>query len=134
MKHLINKITKYIKSIDLITRSLIIIGMISLLQTVISIFFDEYQTSPNDVAIRSVMASIFGFVFGTQLSENSNIKNIKIQTITAITVAFICLVSTILGHWFQVDQNAAAAVEIRNLLFSAVGFLLSRATNSTKDL
>ena len=127
MKHMIKKINNFYKSIDLSTKSLILIGMISLIQTVISIFFDAQQISPNDVAIRSIMASIFGFIFGSQLSENSNIKNKNIQTITAISVALVCLITSILSHWFELSQDTAAVVEIRNLLFSAVGFLLSRA-------
>ena len=130
MKYLINKIMKFYESIDLSTKSLIIIGFISLIQTVITIFFDAEQTSPNDVAIRSIMASIFGFIFGSQLSENSNIKSRNIQTTTAIIVALVCLNTVILAHWFQANQDEAAAVEVRNLLFSAVGFLLSRAKHS----
>ena len=130
MKNLICKCIKFYKTINLATKSLIIIGMICLIQTVISIFIDSNQTSPNDIAIRSVMSSIFGFIFGSQLSENSNVSDKNIQTQIALIVALISLATSIVGHWFDVDQDEAASVEIRNLLFSAVGFLLSRAKHS----
>jgi hypothetical protein len=45
----------------------------------------------------------------------------------ALIVSLICLTTIILGQLFYVNQGGAALVEIRNLLFSAVGFLLSRA-------
>jgi hypothetical protein len=130
MKNLMVKFIRFYKTINLATKSLIIIGMICLLETVFSIFFDANQTSPNDIAIRSVMSSIFGFIFGSQLSENSNVANRNIQTQLAFTVSLICLIASIVGHWFNVNQDGAASVEIRNLLFSAVGFLLSRAKHS----
>jgi hypothetical protein len=127
MRRMIHEITEYCRTISLATKALIFIGIISLIETVIAIFFDVDQTSPNDVAIRSVMSNIFGFVFGAQLSENSNVKNRHLQTVVAVIVAAICITTLILGHWIDVDQTGAASVEIRNLLFSAVGFLLSRA-------
>jgi hypothetical protein len=127
LKNLIGKFNKFYKTINLATKSLIIIGIVCLIQTVFSIFLDTNQTSPNDVAIRSVMSSIFGFIFGSQLSENSNVANKNIQTQIALTVSIICLMASIVGHWFHVNEDGAASVEIRNLLFSAVGFILSRA-------
>lgn len=130
MKNLVIKFIKFYKSINKVIKSLIIIGLLSLTETVFTVFWDAEQTSPNDIAVRSVMSSIFGFIFGSQLSENSNVKNRNIQTKTAFTVSLICLTTLILGHWFYVNQNGAATVEIRNLLFSAVGFLLSSAKHS----
>lgn len=130
MKNLVIKFIKFYKSINKVIKSLIIIGLLSLTETVFTVFWDAEQTSPNDIAVRSVMSSIFGFIFGSQLSENSNVKNRNIQTKIAFTVALICLATLILGHWFNVNQNGAATVEIRNLLFSAVGFLLSSAKHS----
>jgi hypothetical protein len=127
MKQMIREIKDYCKSISLATKALIFIGITSLIQTVVTIFFDIDQTSPNDIAIRSVMSNIFGFIFGAQLSENSNVKNRQLQTLVAIIVASISLATLVLGHWVDVSQIGAASVEIRNLLFSAVGFLLSRA-------
>lgn len=127
MKNLIDKFFKLYRTINLVTKSLIIIGLISLIETVFTVFFDTQQTSPNDIAIRSVMSSIFGFIFGSQLSEKFNIKNRNIQIQIALTVSLICITTLILGHWFYVNQDGAAAVGIRNLLFSAVGFLLSRS-------
>jgi hypothetical protein len=130
MKLLFCKFVEFYKSINLATKSLIIIGMVSLIETVLTVFLDIQQTSPNDIAIRSIMSSIFGFIFGSQLSENSNVGNRNIQTQISLIVSLMCLTTIILGHWLYVNQDGAAMVEIRNLLFSAVGFLLSRAKNS----
>ncbi|GFP75320.1 hypothetical protein [Clostridium fungisolvens] len=130
MKSLFTKFLKFYKNTNLATKALITIGMIALIETVLTVFLDTSQTSPNAIAIRSVMSSIFGFIFGSQLSENSNIENINIQTQIAILVALICLITSIIAHWLNVNQVGAASVEIRNLLFSAVGFLLSRAKHT----
>ncbi|QAA32442.1 hypothetical protein [Clostridium manihotivorum] len=130
MKSLLRRFVRFYKGLNLATRALIIVGMISLVETVLTVFFDANQTSPNSIAIRSVMSSIFGFIFGSQLSENSNLENVNIQTQIAIIVAIVCLATSIAGHWVYINQAGAAAVEIRNLLFSAVGFLLSRAKQS----
>jgi hypothetical protein len=130
MRKMLNKLMEFYARINLATKSLIIIGLISLIETVLTVFFDTHQTSPNSIAIRSVMSSIFGFIFGSKLSENSNMENRCIQTQLAFAVAIICLITIIIGHWINVKQDGAALVEIRNLLFSAVGFLLSRAKNS----
>lgn len=127
MRRMMHEITEYCRTISLATKALIFIGIISLIETVMAIFLDVDQTSPNDVAIRSVMSNIFGFLFGAQLSENSNVKNRHLQTLVSVIVAAICITTLILGHWIDVDQTGASSVEIRNLLFSAVGFLLSRA-------
>jgi ABC-type cobalamin transport system permease subunit len=127
MKSFFSKFKKFYESINLTTKSLIIIGLICLFETVITVFFDTHQTSPNDIAVRSVMSSIFGFIFGSQLSENSNMENRNIQTLIAFVVSMVCLITIIAGHWLHAKQDGAALVEIRNLLFSAVGFMLSRA-------
>jgi len=126
MKQFINKIIRTYRSSCLCTKSLILIGMFGMVHTVMNVFLDSNQICPNDVAIRSVMGSIFGFIFGSQVTENSNIKSKNVQAITAVIVAFACLFTLMIGDWVLVDQELAPSVEIRNLLFSAVGFLLSR--------
>jgi hypothetical protein len=131
MKNVINKFIKFYGNINLATKSLIIIGLVSLIETILTVFFDTNQVSANSVAIRSVMSSIFGFIFGAQLSENSNIESRNVQTQVSLIVSLACLITIILGHWINTKQDGAAIVEIRNLLFSAVGFLLSRAKHSS---
>ncbi|KZL90694.1 hypothetical protein [Clostridium magnum] len=128
MKEYYRCIKEYIGSVNMAVKSLIIIGFIALAETILTIFFDPYnQTSPTDVSIRSVMSSIFGFIFGAQTTENSNITSKKLQTFISCTVAIICLLTSVAVHWLNVNQTGASAVEIRNLLFASVGFLLSRA-------
>ncbi|MBV7275930.1 hypothetical protein [Clostridium thailandense] len=121
-------IKEYLNSTTIAVKALIIIGFVALTETFLTIFFDSSnQNSPSDVAIRSIMSNIFGFIFGTQTTENSNISNKNLQTITACIVAAICLLITIAVHWLGLDQNGSSIVEIRNLLFASVGFLLGRA-------
>jgi hypothetical protein len=120
-------IKEYVSSVNMAVKTLIIIGFIALAETTLSIFFDSNQNSPTDVAIRSIMSSIFGFIFGAQTTENINITSKKLQTLIASIVAIICLLSSVAVHWFGSNQAGASAVEIRNLLFASVGFLLSRA-------
>lgn len=127
MKAMMKKVSDYFKAINLATKVLILIGIFCLLETAISIFYFADQSSPNAVAIRSVMSSIFGFIFGAQLTENSNINNRYIQTVTASSVAIICLLALTIAHFTGINQIGAASVEVRNLMFSAIGFLISRA-------
>jgi len=120
-------IKEYVSSVNMAVKALIIIGFVALTETTLSIFFDSNQNSPTDVAIRSIMSSIFGFIFGAQTTENINITSKKLQTLIASIVAIICLLSSVAVHWLSSNQYGASAVEIRNLLFASVGFLLSRA-------
>jgi hypothetical protein len=121
-------IKEFISSANLAIKSLIIIGFIALAETILTIFFDPNdQNSPTSVSIRSIMSSIFGFIFGTQVTENSNITSKKLQTLLSCIVAIVCLFTCIAIHWLDANQTGASAVEIRNLLFASVGFLLSRA-------
>ncbi|MFA9397211.1 MAG: hypothetical protein ACERKV_02965 [Clostridiaceae bacterium] len=126
-----NKYLLYIKnkmsSICLCLKCLILISFISLINTSLTVFFSFAQSDPSDVAIRSVMSSIFGFIFGSQFSDNKNINDKTIQIIIASIVSLICLTVSILSHWLHMPQETPAAVEIRNLLFASVGFLLSKS-------
>ena len=126
MKPLI-RIKESWKILNTATKVLVFIALACLFHTIFAVFFDNDHAAPSDVAIRSIMSSIFGYIFGSQVTENSNIENKKTQTIIASIVAILCLVVAIASHWLNVNQISASAVELRNLLFSAVGFLLGRA-------
>lgn len=114
-------------SLTLPNKCLILIGFFALFQNIITIFYDSHSTNPADVAIRSVMSSIFGFIFGAQTVENNHLINEKTQTLIAGSVALLALFVVIASHWANIDQANASIVELRNLMFTAVGFLLSRA-------
>ena len=58
---------------------------------------------------------------------NSSIKNKKFQTFAASAVALGSLLVVMLTQWVPVNQSGASLVEIRNLMFSSVGFLVSRS-------
>ncbi|WML32621.1 hypothetical protein [Clostridium sp. OS1-26] len=128
MKEYYRCVKEYVSSTTMAVKSLILIGFIALIETILTIFFNSNnQNSPTDIAIRSVMSNIFGFIFGAQTTENSNISNKNLQTIVACSVAIICLLISIAVHWLGLNQDGSSIVEIRNLLFASVGFLLGRA-------
>lgn len=121
----IKKMIKLFKSQSQASKVIIIIGLICLTNTILSIIFSNTFTSPTDVALRSVMSSIFGYILGEHCIPNNFGKN-GIQILVASVVAFICLFTLIYINWMSISQSTCAAVEIRNLLLSSVGFLISR--------
>lgn len=123
-------IKEALNSSNIAVKTLIIIGFIAFIETIATVFLDFDQNSSTDVAIRSVMSSIFGFIFGAQVTENSNLNSKRLQNIIASTVGITCIIVSILIHWLDAPQITASAVEIRNLLFASVGFLLSRAKSN----
>lgn len=107
--------------------------MICLIHTIITLFCNFQQGGPSDVAIRSVMSNVFGFIFGEQTVENTNIRDKKSQTCLAFIIALVCLTVAISSHWIlSISQSNVALIELRNLLFIALGFLISRAKNENK--
>lgn len=118
------------------TKILTILGFMGLSHTCISVFTRNSFSSPSSLAVRSIVSSIFGYLFGEQLIPNDNFSNKKFQIAISSIIAVITLVITILSDWIGIDQNNAALVEIRSLLFSSVGFLISRCKSSdcTKKL
>lgn len=129
MKDKNNCFTKFFKPLNMAVKFLIILGFMGLAETVITIFLESSQTNPSNVAVRSVMSNIFGYLFGSQVAENSTIIDRNVQTIIAAIVAITSLIVSAILHWVGIMEEGAAAVEIRNLMFSSVGFLLSRAKN-----
>jgi len=114
---------------NIANKTLTLLGAIALVETVFTLFFDSNQTSPNDVAVRSIMSSIFGYIFGSQVSTRDT-YNREIQTLIASIVSTICLIVVMIAHWTNMPETGAASVELRNLLFAAVGFLISRGKNN----
>ena len=108
------------------TKVILIIGIICLINTILTIFFSSTNTSPADVAIRSVMSSIFGYILGDRCIPNDFGHN-GIQVPIASLVALVCLIAIIITSWIGIDLSASPSAEIRNLLFSSVGFLISKA-------
>lgn len=134
MKKTMSSIKKYFNCTNSATRALIFLGILSLIHTIITVFFDFSQGSPSDVAIRSVMSNIFGFIFGEQTVENSNMKNKNSQTCLAFIIALACLVVSMISHWIRrISPTNVALIELRNLLFVSLGFLLSRAKSENRS-
>ena len=133
MKKYCNHVRKLLCNANTSTKTLIFIGFICLIQTVISVFWDNHDATPSDVAIRSVMSNIFGFIFGEQITDNNNLHNKRLQTILSSAISIICIIVCIITHWMpNISQSSSPIVEIRNLLFASVGFLLGRARSEEK--
>lgn len=110
------------------TKILLIIGLVCLINTAVTVFFIDTNTTPTDIAIRSTMASIFGYIFGEHCIPNE-FGNKGIQILAAGFTSLICLTVMIVLHWSNVAEGNSSSVELRNLLFSSVGFLISKAKN-----
>jgi hypothetical protein len=78
------------------------------------------------------MSSIFGYIFGNQIIPNNNIKNKKFQVFVAGFMAILSLAVCIISYWTSIDEANSAIGEIRNILFSTVGFLISRVKGDNK--
>lgn len=130
MRFYAEKLKYFWKNTNLATRSLLLLGFLSLIQIICTIFLGYGESTAADVTIRSIASSIFGFVFGDQSIDNSNIASKEIQIIIASIVALITLLVVIFSLWLNVEQSSGPLSEIRNLLFGAVGFLISRAKSN----
>lgn len=111
------------------TKALIIIVVICLANTALTAFVTSTSTSLTDVAIRSTLSSILGYIFGEHCKK-TKFPNENFQIIIAGFTSFICLLVIMILHWTSTQTINPSAVEIRNLLFTSVGFLLSKAKNN----
>lgn len=114
------------------TRILLLIGLFCLINTALTVFFTKYNGTATDIAIRSTMSSIFGYIFGEHCLPNK-FGNKGMQIIVAGCTSFICLLVLIILHWSTYEKGIYSDAEIRNLLSSSVGFLISKAKNQEDD-
>lgn len=123
---IIKKAFKLYNSQCAATKILIFLGFACLLNTIFSVFFSLSASSPETIAIRSVMSSIFGYILGGHCLNNKFGSN-GIQTIVAGLVSVLCLFVLIVLCWISTYSGTPSVIEIRNLLFASVGFLISKA-------
>jgi len=114
---------------NIANKSLVLLGMIALLDTIVTFFWKNNSVGTDNVVVLSVMSNVFGYIFGSQVTSKRNIRSMENQTWLAGGVSLTCLLVIIAAHWSSISQTEAAAVELRNLLFASVGFLISRAKN-----
>lgn len=132
MKEFFKKILKTFKEQCPATKILLLIGIFCLINTSITVFFTKYNSTATDIAIRSTMSSIFGYIFGEHCLPNK-FGNKGMQIIVAAFTSFICLLVLIILHWCSLEKGISSDAEIRNLLSSSVGFLISKAKNQEEE-
>ena len=126
------KLKKLWLSQCLAMRFLTLLGFTAFIHTCITIFTNGSFSASSNETIRSVMSSIFGYIFGNQIIPNNNIKNKKFQVFVAGFMAILSLAVCIISYWTSIDEANSAIGEIRNILFSTVGFLISRVKGDNK--
>ncbi|GFZ31758.1 hypothetical protein CSC2_22840 [Clostridium zeae] len=127
----VKKLKKIWETQCLAMRFLTVIGFIAFIHTCITIFINGGFSSSSNETIRSVMSSIFGYIFGDQIIPNNNLRNKKFQVLIAGFMSLLSLVVIMLSYWTSIDQTSSTIGEIRNILFSTVGFLISRVRLGT---
>ncbi|WP_300350442.1 hypothetical protein [Clostridium sp.] len=131
-----SKINTYFKNLYLVqlikkhclaSKVIILLGLISFFFTAISIFYIDYLKNPSLLTIQSIMSSIFGYLFGDNVlkKDKSNSKNL--YTIIASIISFFSLIVLMISSLVNIDQESTSIIEIRNLLFLSVGFLISKS-------
>lgn len=131
-----SKINTYFKNLYLVqlikkhclaSKVIILLGLLSFFFTAISIFYIDSLKNPSLLTIQSIMSSIFGYLFGDNVlnKDKSNSKNL--YTIIASIISFFSLIVLMISSLVNIDQESASIIEIRNLLFLSVGFLISKA-------
>lgn len=114
------------------TKIILFIGFACLMNMVISTLLGSTNFPENNTAIKSILSSIFGYVFGKHCIP-SKFGHEEIQTITGGLVAIICLAALFITNWMHLDPSLSGLSEIRDLLLLAVGFLISKAKNEGKS-
>ncbi len=130
MKKALMNIKRTFQKLNFPTKVLLFISLITLIETVLIVFFNQDCTSPSEITIRSTMSSIFGYFFGQQCKKHYNILDYNSQVYFAAIVAIICLFAIILMTWLPINQTTASSTEVRNLLLTTVGFLISMVRNN----
>lgn len=119
----------------LATRLISLIGLILFFHTIIISLTGIGINNEAYTTIKTVMASIFGYIFGGKvITNNNNIYNKRFQVIFTGIIALGSLIAIIISHWiYMYDTENPVALEIRNTLFTAVGFLISKAENQETE-
>lgn len=113
------------------TKIILVVGFFCLLNMVFATFFNTKSIPENDIAIKSVISSVFGYIFGKH-STTSKFGREEIQILVSGIVIFICLTSLFISNWSNSIASTSNLSEIRSLLLMAIGFLISKA-NEEKD-
>lgn len=130
LKQFYKLVDKFFEDIGINCRFLIIISVICLIVISISIFDTSLDATGNLVTIRTIFSAIVGFILEktTSLCEPDP-KAVKSKTTIIGSFALIATVIVALSYFLDMNVNNPSLVLIKNLLFSAVGFLTSSATN-----
>lgn len=110
------------------TKIILVIGFACLINIAMATIMDFNSLPENNIAIKSVLSSIFGYVFGKHCIP-TKFGHEEIQTMAGGTVAIICLVVLFITNFSPVNTSITNLSDIRDLLLISVGFLISKAKN-----
>lgn len=106
---------------------LIIICMITFGAIVFSVFNVGVDDSPNLIIIRTVFASIIGFLL-ENTTKNAVICNDKVMFFRNTVVGVISITITIVVivcYIYNIDASNHSLILLKDILFSCIGFLIS---------
>lgn len=122
------KIIRILRSQCPSTKIILLVGFLCLINVTASIFFKGNNSLESTTTINSVLSSIFGYIFGKHCIPNA-LGHEGIQALVAGTVAIISLAVLIIINWGPITTPQSDLSEIRNLLLTSVGFLISKVKN-----
>lgn len=123
---------KMYKKQNLAPRSLILLGFLLLFNTCYKLLCNMDLSNESDIALRSIMQSIFGYIIGENVKTSYGKSN-DFQILIISVLSVLCIITLILSDFLNIDQNAQNIVAIRSLLASSIGFLINKSSNMSKN-
>lgn len=126
----LSEIQNFISSLEISCKFLILICVICLPVIALSIFNPYLDANGNLVTIRTLFSSIIGYILEKSTnSECVDKKSYKNKTLIVGILALTCTIIILLSYIFNSNINNPSLIMIKNLAFSAIGYLTS-ASNS----
>ncbi|MGL5085226.1 MAG: hypothetical protein ACRC68_05840 [Clostridium sp.] len=127
MKKIMKSALKRWKLLYISYKVLIIICMLTFASIIYSVFNTSVDESTNLIIIRTVFASIIGFLL-ENTTKNSVVCNDKIMFFRNAVVGLISITITIvviISYIYNIDASSHSLVLLKDILFSCIGFLIS---------
>ncbi len=136
MKHIKkcwNTVKGFFTEIGMRSSFLTILAIMGLLVIAISVFDPNLDASGNLVTIRTVFSAIIGYILKKSTSSCSeDYKALRNKTWMVGVFAIIMMIIVVMSYILEISVNNPSLILIKNLLFSAVGFLTSSNEKNIK--